>query len=232
MAPHLQKKVVAMMLLPILEEIQSYTRAVEKNEVQCDLPCCPRCREPASFKLHERRRRTYLVVVERLVKTVLSLLTRWKCERCGETFTLYPAFALPRKRYVRQEVFCRAGRYVEGDHESYRKAVKVDGMGVFHEGQGEEIDERALAHTTLYRWLGLFSSLESTCREALRLLREKAPACDVFRKILPIAPWKYRSEERRGVLGDCRRLLVAEVEYRRLFGISIFPRLATVSAWR
>jgi len=219
------------MLLPILEEIQSYTRAVEKKEVQCDLSSCPRCGERASFKLHDRRRRTYLVVLERLVRTVLSLLARWKCERCGETFTLYPSFALPAKRYVREEIFGRAGRYVDGDHESYRKAVKVDGLAVFHEGTGEEIDERSLAHTTLYRWLRLFSSLASTCRKALGLIREKAPTSDVFRKILPIAPWKYRSEERRGVLGECRRLLVAEEEFRSLFGVSIFPRLATVSAW-
>lgn len=220
------------MLLPILEEIQSYTRAVEKKEVQCDLPSCPCCREPASFKLHDRRRRTYLVVIERLVRTVLSLLSRWKCECCGETFTLYPSFALPRKRYLREEIFRRAGRYVEGDHESYRKAVKVDGLPVFHEGAGSKIDERSLAHTTLYRWLSSLGRLAETCRSALGLIREKAPSSEVFRKILPMAPWKYRSDERRRTLGDSRRLLLAEGEFRRLFGISIFPRLATVSGWR
>ncbi len=220
------------MLLPILEEIQSYTGAVEKKEVQCDVSSCPRCGEPASFKLHERRRRTYLVVVERFVKTVLSLLTRWKCERCGETFTLYPSFALPGKRYLRQEVFRRAGRYVDGDHESYRKAVKVDGLPVFHEGRGKEIDERSLAHTTLHRWLALFSTLAGTCREALGLIRQKSPASGVFRKAFPIVPWKYRSDERRRVLQDSRRLLVAEGEYHSLFGISIFPRLATLCGWR
>lgn len=231
MTPHLQK-FAAMMLLPILEEIQSYTRAVEKKEIQCDLACCARCGEPASFKLHDRRRRTYLVRVERLVHTVLSLLTRWKCERCAKSFTLYPSFALPRKRYVRQEVFRRAGRYLEEDQESYRKAVKVDTMAVFHKGQGKEIDERSLAHTTVHRWIGFLSSLQRTCRQALRLLREKSPSSEVFRKILPIAPWKYRSDERRRVLQDSRRLLVAEGEYRSLFGISIFPRLATLCGWR
>ena len=220
------------MLLPILEEIKRYTRAVQKKEIQCDLACCPRCGEPASFKLHDRRSRTYLVVAERVVNTVLSLLGRFKCGRCEETFTLYPPFALPRKRYVRQEVFCRAERYVEDDHESYRKAVKVDAMAVFHESRGGEIDERSLAHTTLYRWLTSLGSLALTSRRALELVRQKAPDSGVFRKILPIAERKYRSEGRRRMLGDSRRVLVVEREFRTLFGLSIFPRLATTCAWQ
>ena len=220
------------MLLPILEEIKRYTRAVQRKEVQCDLSCCPRCREPASFTLHERRRRTYLVVVERLVKRVLSLLARWKCGRCGETFTLYPSFALPKKRYLRQEVFCRAERYVEGDHESYRKGVKVDDMAVFYESGGDGIDERSLAHTTLYRWLTSLSSLLETSRTALGLVRQKAPGCGIFRNVLPITPRKYRSQERRRLLGDSRRLLLVEEEFRSLFGLSVFPRLATACAWQ
>lgn len=219
------------MLPPMLEEIQRYTRAVERKEIECDLACCPRCQEPASFTLHDRRRRTYLVVVERLVHTVVSLLTRWKCRRCKASFTLYPDFALPRKRYLKDEILRRAERYGEEDQESYRKAVKVRGLAVFYKGRGKEIDERSFAHTTLHRWLGSFSSLEATCRKALGLIREKAPRSGIFRKILPIAPWKYRSEGRRRVLGKCRRLLLAEGEFRSLFGVSIFPRLATVCSW-
>jgi hypothetical protein len=219
------------MLLPILQEIQDYTHAVEKKQVRCDLPCCPRCRRAASFKLHDRRKRTYLVVVERLVRTVHSLLSRWKCEHCSKRFTLYPPFALRGKRYLREEIFRRAERYLEQDRESYRGAVKDQSMAVFHEGSGEVIEERMLAHSTLYRWLVFLASMTETCRRALRLIREKAPSSEIFRRILPIAPWKYRSDERRQVLGQVRRLLVAEGEYQRLFGISIFPRLATISAW-
>lgn len=219
------------MLLPILEEIQRYTCAVAKKEVHCDLESCPRCGKRSSFKLHDRRERTYLVRLERLVKTVLSLLSRWKCVRCGETFTLYPDFALPGKRYLKDEILERSRRYVEEEGESYRSAVKVSGLGIFHEGQDGEIDERSLAHTTLYHWLALSAALKTTAREALRLLREKSPRSRIFREIRPIAPWKYRSEKRRELLGETRRLLLAEGEYRALFGLSIFPRLATACAW-
>lgn len=219
------------MLLPILEEIQSYTRRVERKEIQCDLPACPRCGEPASFKVHDRRHRTYLVVVERLVKKVLSLISRWRCELCGDRFTLYPPFALPRKRYLREEIFRRAGRYLEEDRESYRSAVTVEGLAVFHEGEGEEIDERSLAHTTLWRWLSSLGRLPETCRRAFGIIREEAPSSGIFRKIVPVAPWKYRSDARRRLLAESLRLLLCEAEFRRLFGFSIFPRLATSCAW-
>jgi transposase-like protein len=220
-----------MMLLPTLREIQDYTHDVEKKQVRCDLTYCPRCGKPASFKLHDRRKRTYLVLVNRLVKTIRSLLARWKCQRCRQSFTLYPPFALRQKRYLSEEILRRAERYVARDRESYRSAVKIDGMAVFHEGSGEKIDERSLAHSTLYRWLGTLGSMAESCRRALGLIREKAPGSEVFRRILPIAVWKYRSEARRRVLGDCRRFLVAEGEFRQIFGISIFPRLATLCRW-
>jgi hypothetical protein len=217
----------------ILEEIQTYTERVRKGEVHCGVDTCPVCREaPAAFKLHERRERTFLAVVERLVHKVLSLLPRWKCPLCKTTFTLYPDFALPRKRYVRESVSRLTERYLADDRTSYRKAVKEQGLPVFYDGESEGmIDERTLAHSTLHRWLTFFSSLERTLREALRLVKAKSPGSGIFREVLPVPAWKFRSEERKRALDTSQRLFQAEREYQAIFKISIFPRLATSCSW-
>jgi transposase-like protein len=222
-----------MMVTQILEKIHTYTERVRKGEVQCDLETCPICRKaPRAFKLHDRRERTFLVAVDRLVHKLASLLPRWKCPLCKTTFTLYPDFALPRKRYVRQSVFRFSQRYVDEDRTSYRKAAKEQGLPVFYDGESEEtIDDRTLAHSTLHRWLTFFSSLEQTLREALRLIRAKSPGSGIFRKVLPIPPWKFQSEERKRALDTSKRLFTAEREYRAIFEISIFPRLATSCCW-
>jgi hypothetical protein len=217
----------------ILEEVQSYTDSVRKGEVHCGVSTCPTCGEaPCEFKLHERRKRTFLVVVERLVHKVLSLLPRWKCPLCKTSFTLYPDFALPRKRYVRQSVSRLSRRYLDNDRTSYRKAVKEQGLPVFYDAESEgTIDERTLAHSTLHRWLTFYSSLKRTLGEALRLVKAKSPGSGIFREVRPVAPWKFQSEERKRALDTSKRLFRAEREYQEIFKISIFPRLATSCRW-
>ena len=222
------------MLPDPIDAIQRYTEAVRRREVRPTCNRCPHCHEePEEFRLHDRRERSFLVVVGRVVKRVVSLVSRWKCTRCKRPFTLYPPFALPHKRYVRDDVFELAERYLERDELSYRAAVEVEGMPVFHDGRDDgTIDERSLAHSTLYRWLTFFRSLGTTLREALRLVRARSATSDLFRRIFPIAPTKYRSEERRTVLAAALRTLSSDREYRALFGRSIFPDLATACGWR
>lgn len=221
------------MVPKILAEMESYSKEVEEKRATCGLETCLRCgKRTGDFKLHDRRQRSFLVALERLVKEVFVWLARWKCGLCGATFTLYPPFALPYKRYVTETVSTRTESYLQKDELTYRKAVLQDGMPVFYEGkEAGSIDERTLRHSTLYRWLALFGALARTRREALRLIRQKSPSSSVFRKILPIPPWKYRSDERRKALGRSRQLFVAEAEYRTLFKTSIFPQLATLCAW-
>jgi hypothetical protein len=216
-----------------LEEIHAHTQAVASGTISCDVTTCLRCGgRPDSFHLHDRRKRIFLVIIDRLVHEVLSLLPRWGCSLCDGTFTTYPAFALPRKRYVRQEVLRFSDRYVTEDQTSYRKATTEEGLAIFYHG-GEEgkIDERQFAHTTLHRWFPFLGSLKRTVRDALRLIREKTPGSGIFRKILPVPPWKYRSEGRREILTASRRLLQIESEFRALFENSLFPRFATACRW-
>ena len=221
------------MLPDPIDAIQRYTEAVRRRDIQPTCNLCPHCHEaPEEFRLHDRRERIFLVVVGRVVKRVRSLLTRWKCARCKRRFTLYPPFALPRKRYVGDRVFEFAKRYLERDELSYRAAVEVDGMPGYHDHRDDgTIDERSLSHSTLYRWLPFFRSLGATLAEALRLIRASSASSDLFRRIFPIAPTKYRSEERRTVLAAALKTLSTDLEYRALFARSIFPELATACAW-
>jgi len=221
------------MIADPIEEIHTYTQAVVCGKFTCDVETCLRCgKRPASFRRHDSRKRVFLVVLDRLVHEVLSLLLRWKCPLCKKTFTTYPAFALPHKRYVRQEVLRFSERYVCEDLTSYRKAAREAGLAVFYRGADDgEINERQFAHTTLHRWFPFLGSLKRTVREALRLVREKFPGSGIFRKVLPVPNWKYRSEERRQLLFHSRQLLQAESEFRDLFSTSLFPRFATVCRW-
>ncbi len=214
--------------------IQRYAEAVERRQVQPTVNRCPHCRgEPDCFRRHDRRKRVFLVVLERVVHKVLSALTRWKCPLCTGRFTLYPPFALPRKHYVKESIFKLAGAHLEEDELSYRRAVAVVHMPVFYSQRDDgSIDERSLSHSTLHRWHSLFFSLLGTLREAQHLVRQKSAKSDLFRRVFAVAPGKYRSEERRATLARALRALWTEREYRSLFGRSIFPELATACAWR
>ena len=220
---------------PVLEAIGAHTQAVERGEVDCRLERCPHCEQrSAGFKYHARHRRWFYVIVEGMVKRVRSALTRWKCVVCDKTFTLYPDFALPHKRYVRQDLCRLSGHYVFDDGLSYRKAVQVNGMPVFYdtvEGSGHRIDERMVSHSTLHRWIGFLGDLKQTLGQGWQLIRAKSPSCDLFRCSVAVPSWKYRSDTRKGLLHRCGRLLQADQAYQHLFAISIFPHLATVCRW-
>jgi transposase len=222
------------MVPDLIAEIQRYAEAVDGRQVQPTVNRCPHCRgEPECFLRHDRRRRVFLVVLGRVVHKVLSALTRWKCPLCTHRFTLYPPFALPRKRYVKESIFELARAHLEEDELSYRRAVAVERMPVFYaERDDESIDERSLSHSTLHRWHSLFFSLLETLREAQHLVRQKSARSDLFRRVFAPAPTKYRSEERRTTLARALRALWTEQEYRSLFGRSIFPELATACSWR
>jgi hypothetical protein len=102
---------------------------------------------------------------------------------------LYPDFALPHKRYVRQDVFALSGRYLSDDAVSYSKAVRVNGMPVCY----DDPDGHILWPSTVHRWIGFLGDLKHTLRQAWQLIRAKSPTCDAFRRIVSIPCWKYRS---------------------------------------
>jgi hypothetical protein len=155
------------------------------------------------------------------------------CPRCGERFTDLPPFAYPRKRYVRAQIVERCERYTEDDAATYRSCSEDRRLAVFHDGAlGGEPDDRALAPSTIWRWIVSLSDLRVTLRESLEMIRARSPDCSIFRRALLVAPRKYRSEERRQRLESVRRLVHTDREYRPLLGGSLFPGVATASGFR
>ena len=188
----------------LITEIAAHSARVRKGNHRCSLSCCPHCgRAPEStlfFRRHALRHREFLVIEGRYVHAVEGLLARWRCPFCGRTFTEYPPFALPFKRYAVSQIAPRALEYVEDDGISYRKAVLETYMPIFHwfdpatDTHAGEGGEPVLTHTTLYHWVSALGN--GACTSALHD-RPAGP-------FLPAA-WKFLTPARCDVLLACRR---------------------------
>ena len=85
----------------IKKEIETYSDAVRTNNIARSAAVCLMCGEPSEhFKRHEARPRKFRIIIDQLVLVVLCLVIRWKCTRCGKTFTQQPPFAFPHKRFT------------------------------------------------------------------------------------------------------------------------------------
>ena len=114
-------------IMCVEEEVKTHTRRVEAGELVRYSQVCPGCRaEERSFRLHDRRRRRFRVVIEGMVKVLPSWILRWWCTRCGKRFTDYPPFRLA------AQAVCEAGGV--GDVEGlsgHGRFVSQSGVGRF-----------------------------------------------------------------------------------------------------
>ncbi|MCP4370110.1 MAG: hypothetical protein GY797_18655 [Deltaproteobacteria bacterium] len=206
-----------------VDQINDYTEKVIKGLIFCILPPCPRCGlEPLYFNRHEARKRKFYVVFDQIVKTVQGLLIRWKCPGCKKTFTQYPDFALPYKRYTLPTIMEFCGRYTECEKATYRK-VRIDNL------LGYEDSEKQMEHTTIHRWICTLGDLQMTSAKAVDLILQANCLSTICRDMakLSINPKKYQTPERKTLLERCRRLFRIEALFLVIFKISIFPKLAT-----
>ena len=82
-------------LSPIMcveQEIKTHTRRVESGELVFYGKMCPGCNSRERFRMHDRRRRTFRIVVQGCVQLLCSWILRWRCVACGKRFTDYPPF--------------------------------------------------------------------------------------------------------------------------------------------
>lgn len=208
------------MLPEVEQEIQRYTQSIFMGQMP-ELPdVCPHCKnKPDEFKLHEHRQRKFLVVVGGMVKAMLTWLVRFKCGLCKKTFTVYPDFALPYKRYALPLMAGLSEKYVDSD-EGYLQCCRE---GLHRIGYP---DGRLLAETTIWRWVGYIGDMRHTLSRALEMLQQKLPGTHAFRKIRDVLCGKYRSENRKNILNVAWQLLNIRPEYEQIFGRPIFPRFA------
>lgn len=239
------------MVPSIAEEIEAYNEKCRSGGATCGLKTCPACaRSPKAFKRHDERERSFRLVVETLVHTVLSFLLRWKCPLCGVTSTDYPSFALPHKRYVRQTIIESARAYVEDNDEvqakprpgrgtrkrrrsTYRKVASMkDGRPIAYQGaDGNTPDARALSHSTIHRWVGWLGREAAAMKAAvIQRIMAVSSASTIHRLRPAIHPGKYRSETRRGLLEDAFIFFRACAEHLVRTGDAFFPDFGTREA--
>lgn len=213
-----------MELTPVEEIIQRHTDSITSGNIKPPQGSCPKCFEtPNTYKLHESRKRNFRFIVGCFIRNVISLLVRWKCPICGRTFTEYPAFVLPYKRYVLMDIERLGEDYLE-NKKSYQQTVSCEDGVIGYEERDGKIDERQLSPSTPWRWFNFLGSMENTLTEALNLIRQKAPDGYIFRELFPIFPGKYRTQKRKLLLQNAWKLLEANQIFQHLFGEKIFPR--------
>jgi len=213
-----------------LEDIKAHQQRVEKNKIIPDnLPPCPRCRVRSEFfKIHSYRERRFLIIIEMLIKAAYCSLVRFGCPGCGKTFTHYPDFAIPHKHYTQPSITGFSERYVDSDDMTYQKTVMVQGSI-----PGYPQTDATLAPSTVHRWITTVGQLPQTCRKALALLLQEAPALRICRDLacLIVTQRKYRTQQRKKQLAGCRQLLIIEGAFQAIFNKSIFTKLATRCAF-
>lgn len=179
---------------------------------------CLRCKEvPDFFLLHGRRLRYVLLVEGGQVIRKEVWLRRFYCSECRHIFSEYPVFVMPHKHYVAGNLAEFGYKYVEQEQCSYREAVKVNGVALYHECKAlevlvaevceekhgtsgskfpklpaddatlEKLGERRLSHSTLWRLIGFWGSKTAYLQQLLDLLEQKCSDPDLFRKLQFVA---------------------------------------------
>ncbi len=215
----------------LIKAIKGHGMRATGKKISCVLDTCPCCQgRPAGFKRHGLRKRLFLVFADWVIRRVWSYLTRWKCPLCKRTFTLYPDFALPFKRYVLAFIWERCAAYVEDAARTYREGLKKGGVAISYE---DAASGTVLWPSTLWRWVNTLGDLPVTVREALNLVKQKDPSTGVFGRLwrIGIRTGKFRSAGRGILLRRCRELVTVDRVYVRLFWASVFPDLATRCGW-
>jgi hypothetical protein len=128
--------------------------------------CCPYCGKGlknSAFTQHAYRKRKFYVICNHWVHTINGCLPRWKCSACCRTFTQYPSFCSPHRRYTLPQLHLLLNDYCSSKQSSYRRSSMHGSTPIFHHTPlllNEKISNPSLtsdfvlifSHTTLYRF--------------------------------------------------------------------------------
>jgi hypothetical protein len=122
---------------------------------------------------------------------------------------------------------------VEHDGQTYRETASPGGRttGYVTPPGAAAIDERKLAHSTIWRMVGWLGGQLAALLTGRRLLQEQHPASTCHRFVGAVAPHKFRSPQRACLLRQSRQLLHLIAEWDGLFPEKFFPRFATRSGF-
>ena len=154
------------MEITIQDTIRQYTDTIISGKIPAPTGCCPRCfQQPKTFKLHECRKRSFRYIIGNYVKVLMTLLPRWRCSSCGKTFTVYPPFASPHKRYILDDIKRLSKKYIKDEKQTYSAAVTHDNAPIGYEENDKYVDH-FLSSSTLWRWihwLGTIKTFKKGC---------------------------------------------------------------------
>lgn len=198
----------------------------EAKSLGCPEQACPRCKSEGVFRRHDSRTRQVLTVMGSFIVGFEICLKRWRCSSCKASFTHYPEFLVPYKRYVLSVMLGLGELYVTEPELSYRDAVQPGGIALGYTENGDgTIDERQTSHTTVWHWLTWLGCMAELTNQGVDLLRQKDPGFELHRAVTPIFPGKYRSAKRRGILERAAALVRTGRRFTDVFSRRIFPRL-------
>ena len=205
-----------MPLSATMEDIKAYQAKVDKNEITpSNLPECPGCHLGSqTFKFHAYRERHFLIIARLVVETIFCVLVRFRCPKCGKTFTSYPDFAMPYKHYTRQTIEYFSSAYVEDDQKTYESAVMTDN------GTPEYLDNaKTLAPSTIHHWVSSLANFIIVYQALTTSLYEKLFLLLSLGAFPPMAipKRKYKTDRRKACLLLCRRFFITGPFFKRQF---------------
>ena len=205
-----------MPLTATMEDIKAHQKKVDKDEITpFNLPECPCClSDSKSFKFHAYRERHFLIIVKMLVEKVFCALVRFRCPKCGKTFTSYPDFAIPHKHYTRQTIENFSSSYVEDDQKTYESAVTTDNGTPEYPDTG-----RSLAPSTIHRWISTIAELIIAYQNALTTSPQKKSFPSLYENLASkaIPKNKYKTDQRKEYLLRCRDFFAAGFSFKNQF---------------
>jgi len=155
------------------------------------------------------------------------LLLRWKCPDCGKTFTDYPDFALPYKRYTVPTILTFSAFYTEDNQISYRR-VNIKMPVVYPDSESH------MSHTSIHRWITDLGNSTEIIQKSIDIILQADPKSNICRDIgnLFVPSKKYRSIERLKLLSQCRQFLKIQKLFNFKFGVKIFPNFRTILSFQ
>lgn len=178
---------------------------------------CPYCHTRSKrFIRNGTRSRIFLTLLDGTVYKFAAKLSRWKCPICKRSFTEYPDFAMPNKRFTRQDIMAFCKKYLADELATYRDTVSDKGLPLFYPehdpdpswwkaSKDDDVDSDSVApslsHTAVYRWLTTLAKHSNQKRGTEGVSSVAVP---VSRRVYPS---KFQSEERRRLLERCMLLL-------------------------
>ena len=225
---------------PTIAEIQQWANDIIDESSTSGQIGCPHCKaDPSYTKKHGTRPRQYILIIDKCSTAIHSQIARCRCTHCKKSFTVYPPFALPYKRYTSATIIEAMDGYVEAEprsNESTAAAMSTrycetdqygnaDPETIVKSGR-DKTDEKSLSGSSIFRWVLFLGSLVVTQEKATDLIVMSDPNSTVFRETFPIASRKYRSKEKCTLLKRCLKTIFVNTEFQRIFKRSLFPDFA------